>query len=133
MLLRTGLLEYVSTEWIISKCRIKNCCKSNQEGQQNSLTIMDRATPQQAQVYEIFLKGHRSILNNFIQGAVILSIQGTHWDTPPRSTLQQIPIQNFETIFQSGSKSAQQQLQFFKYVFAFKWLSSYNKNQVNLN
>ena len=51
---------------------------SNQKGQQNSLTIMDKATPQQAQVYEIFLRGHRSILNNFIHGAVILSIQGTH-------------------------------------------------------
>ena len=94
---------------------------------------MDKGTPRQAQVYEIFLKGHRSILNNFIHGAVILSIQGTHRDTPPRSTLQQIPVQNFETILQSGSKSAQQQLQFFKYMFPFKWLSSYNKNQVNLN
>ena len=39
LLLSAGLLKYVSTEGIVSKYYIKIRCKSNQEGERNSLKL----------------------------------------------------------------------------------------------
>ena len=53
LLLVAGLFAYVWKEGIVSKYRSKICIKSNQEGEWNSLKIMNRSTPQQTQDYEI--------------------------------------------------------------------------------
>ena len=52
-LLGAGLFEYVRTERMVSKYHIKICSKNNLEEERNSLTIMNRNTLQQTQVYEI--------------------------------------------------------------------------------
>ena len=52
-LLGAGLFEFVRTERMVSKYHIKICSKNNLEEEWNSLTIMNRNTLQQTQVYEI--------------------------------------------------------------------------------
>ena len=53
LLLVAGLFAFVWKEGIVSKYRSKICIKSNQEGEWNSLKIMNRSTPQQTQDYDI--------------------------------------------------------------------------------
>ena len=101
LLLGAGFFEYVWTEGIVSKYRIKIRSKRNQEGRWNSLKNMNRITRQHIQVYEISEWAQIEILNNFKCAGLPLCIQVTHWNTASLRKLQQIAIQYFETVLQS--------------------------------
>lgn len=64
---------------------------------------MNRTAPEQTQVYEFFAWALTEILKDFIRLGVHLCIQVMHWNPSLCKKLQQITIQHFVTILQSGS------------------------------
>ena len=57
-----GMFEYMWREGIFSKCHIKICVKSNQQGEWNTLKIINRMTSQQEHSYGISVWAHNEIL-----------------------------------------------------------------------
>ena len=79
LVLGTVLFKYEWTDGTVSKYCIKSC---NQEGEWNSLEIINRSTSQQTQVYEIFACAQIKILNNFLCVEVPPCTQDMHWNNP---------------------------------------------------